>query len=133
MTPAVDARPLRRRTFALLAASLSIAAAAALLHARRPSAPAPKAPKPASKCGSVTDIGGMRVAVMPESCKVLRGASTTHVSIEITAPDGGKKARPPLAMGIVIDHSGSMVDKAATHPLRDAKDAAERAIDALGP
>jgi Ca-activated chloride channel family protein len=130
MTPAVDARPLRRRTFALLAASTAIVGAAALLHAR---APSPKRAS-ATTCGSEQTVGGMRIAVRPESCKILRGASTTHIAVEVTAPDGAKHDRAPIAMGLVIDRSGSMIDKTASHhPLRDAKDAARRAIEALRP
>jgi Ca-activated chloride channel family protein len=126
MTPAVDARPLRRRTFALLAASLSIAGAAALLHARTPSPHRP----PSSSCGGSDQvIGGMHVAVRAESCKVLRGSTLTHVEVELTASSGVRTAREPIAMGLVIDRSGSMLNR----PLRDAKDAALRAVDALAP
>jgi Ca-activated chloride channel family protein len=127
MTPAVDARPLRRKTIALLAASAAVAGAAALLTARSPAQR-----RASTSCGgSETEVGGMRVAVRPESCKVLRGSSITHVAVEVTAPDGDRK-RQPIAMGLVIDHSGSMRDKTASHhPMRDAKDAARRAIDSL--
>jgi Ca-activated chloride channel family protein len=126
MTPAVDARPLRRRTLALLAASASIAGAAALLHAR---APGPHRPASSSCSGSEVDVGGMRVAVRAESCKILRGSTLTHVAVEINAPAGAGPVRAPVSMGLVIDRSGSMINR----PLRDAKDAALRAVDSLAP
>lgn len=125
MTPAVNVRPLRRRTIALCAASLSIAGAAALLHARAPDA-TKVTPKVA--CGDPgATVGGVAFAVRPESCKLLRGATETHLAVEISGPRGDSQ-RDPVAMALVIDRSGSMLHK----KLADAQAAATRAIDALG-
>jgi Ca-activated chloride channel family protein len=131
MTPAVDARPLRRKTIALLGASAAIAAAAALLTARdRPLETTTDAP--VGRCGEATrtENGGMILEVRGETCNLVRGVSTTHVAIEVTAPAEQAAAREPVEMALVIDRSGSM-GQGRQPAIEDARAAALRAIDAL--
>jgi Ca-activated chloride channel homolog len=124
MHPAVSTPIARRKTFSLLAASAAIVIVAALLTARGPTRRTA-----ASECASGTEqtVGGMRLAVRAQQCRLLRGASETHVAIELTAPMSQRAGREPVALALVIDRSRSMIHE----PLRDAKIAALRAVDAL--
>jgi Ca-activated chloride channel family protein len=124
MHPAVSTRLDRRKTFSLLAASTAVVIVAALLTARGPARRAA-----ASDCASGTEqtVGGMRLAVRAQQCRLLRGATETHVAVELTAPMSQRAGREPVALALVIDRSRSMIHE----PLRDAKIAALRAIDAL--
>jgi Ca-activated chloride channel homolog len=128
MQPAVTAsRPLRRRTLALVATSAAVAGAAALLTVR-----APAGGVLAGDCDgeAIERVAGMQLAVRARTCAILRGATETHVAVEITAPDTRRTTtREPVALALVLDRSGSMVGQ----PLRDAKAAALRALDALEP
>lgn len=123
MHPAVSTPIARRKTFLLLAASAAVVIVAALLTARGAT------PRRAGDCASGTEqtVGGMRLAVRAQQCRLLRGASETHVAIELTAPTSQRAGREPVALALVIDRSRSMIHE----PLRDAKIAALRAIDAL--
>jgi len=125
MHPAASTRFDRRKTLSLLAFAAAIVVVAALLGTRGP------ARRTAAGCdgGAIQRDGGMQVAVRAQQCRILRGASETHVAIELTAPSSQRTGREPVELALVIDRSRSMKDE----PLRDAKAAALRAIDALAP
>jgi len=125
MHPAVTMRsPHRRKTLALLATSAAIVGAAALLHARG----AARTVETGRCSGGAVDVGnGLRFAVRPQSCAILRGGVETHLAVEVGAAAVEDHEREPVALALVVDRSRSMNGA----PLADAKAAALHALDAL--
>jgi len=118
MTPAATRAP-RSKTAVILLLAATAVAGAALLTPRRGA--------PASLVDAVAP-DAVSVSARATSSHVLRGTSETHIAITLRAPDlAHRGARPPAALAIVIDRSGSMTGA----PLAHAKAAAQRLIDQL--
>ncbi|HEU0037403.1 MAG TPA: VWA domain-containing protein [Kofleriaceae bacterium] len=74
---------------------------------------------------------GIRIDARLASTNILPGELDHDLAVTITTPKGRDVARPPLALAIVIDRSGSMTDTAEVQPLANAKAAAARLIAQL--
>jgi len=118
MVPAAT-RFARTKTALVLAAAGGVVVAAALLSQRR------------ARPARVDDVSaaGFQLGARATSRAVLRGASDTHLAITVRAPDLATEGRPPLTLAVVLDRSGSMTGE----PLDEARAAADRLIDQLGP
>ncbi|HTJ40908.1 MAG TPA: VWA domain-containing protein [Kofleriaceae bacterium] len=119
MIPAVT-RFARTKTALVIASATAVVAGALLLSGRRA---AVKIDGP-----DTADAGGITLTARPTSGAILRGTSETHVAITIRTPDSSEHARPPIALAVVLDTSGSMAGSKIEH----AKAAARHLIDELG-
>jgi Ca-activated chloride channel family protein len=120
MVPAVT-RFARTKT-ALVIASAAAVVAGALLLAGRAAPRGPDGPDDATSEGITLSARAMSRAI-------LRGDSETHVAVTIRAPEAREHERPPIALAVVLDTSGSMEGEKIEH----AKAAARHVIDELAP
>ena len=113
----------RARTSLSIAGALGTIIAALLLS--------PRSEPDLTRPGDFAD-DGWRLDARLASTKILPGTLEHDLAITIQAPPEGVR-RPPTALAIVIDRSGSMTDSAQATPMSDAKAAAARIVEALEP